>query len=851
MSRFPFLLPFQDFDNIQSLQKLRERLLNLLLSSTFVFGTVLLGVALIPVSQREMFEFPILYVIVYIWLILVTFLRRIPYQVRATSWLFFFLVLGIVNLVLSGFNADAAMFFLTFVSMSTLLFDLRRGMIALFLSAASVGLFGYLIVSGNFRLLLEAPQPSKPLLWLIGGAVFLISSISLIIAISILIHGLIVNLKKVGVEADKLEEANRTLRLSEERYRSFVEMSPDLVATITPEGSILLVNRSGVALFGYDSPEEVAGRSVLEFIFPDDRALLPELLQKTVQNGPQRAVNCRCVRRDGSVFDFEFSTAVMMAGCGIPDSFLIVGRDISQRVRFEQDLQANNAALENKVALRTEELRRASEHLNQLVSLSPAVIYAAHPVRNFSATFLTENIGEMFGYTAEEFTADPDFWLDHIHPEDLERVLAEMESLFVNDKVVLDYRFLHRDGTYRWTRDSVRLVRDAQGVASQMVGSWFDISAEKMAEQSRRESEDRYRTLVESLNVGIFESTLDGKFVHANSAVLELAGYESLDEFLRVPAQRLYADLQDREHVLRNLTERGFVKNFELRSRKKDGSEYWVSLNAVLQADQEGRPVSILGSVKDVTDRKKMEAAMLQAKEELERHVAERTRELLETRDQLRTLTADVLAAQEAERRRVSRELHDEAGQALVSLKHGLEALLTEFPDATARERLQSYVRQVDRTMDQIRLLAHSLRPPLLDVADLDLTLRDYCEEFGKSTGLRIEYVGETIPDLSEAAGLGFFRFVQEALTNVVKHARASLVQVRLQHDEQAVSLSVADNGVGQSLGAHVGQGHLGMRERFRALNGQIKIESPAGGRGYKIVASIPLPSKAEESIRR
>jgi two-component system sensor histidine kinase UhpB len=139
-----------------------------------------------------------------------------------------------------------------------------------------------------------------------------------------------------------------------------------------------------------------------------------------------------------------------------------------------------------------------------------------------------------------------------------------------------------------------------------------------------------------------------------------------------------------------------------------------------------------------------------------------------------------------------------------------------------------------------------------LDIADLDLTLRDYCEEFGKSTGLRIEYVSADIPDLPEEAELGFFRFLQEALTNIVKHAKASFVHVRLEHNEQAISLIVADNGIGQSLRAHAGQGHLGMRERFRILNGRIQIEAREEGRGFKITASIPLPANVvDEFIRR
>ena len=229
--------------------------------------------------------------------------------------------------------------------------------------------------------------------------------------------------------------------------------------------------------------------------------------------------------------------------------------------------------------------------------------------------------------------------------------------------------------------------------------------------------------------------------------------------------------------------------------------------------------------------------------------MAERTRELTESREQLRNLTKEVVLAQEEERRRVSRELHDEAGQALVSMKYGLESVIADLPaaDAPIRNRLTSAIQQLDHTMDQIRNLAHSLRPPLLDIADLDLTLKDTCREMSESTGLQIEYRGTPVPDLPEEAGLSFFRFLQEALTNVIKHAHASRVKVSLVRHSDNLSLSVSDNGAGTANPSTDGHGHLGMRERFMMLNGQVQILSRPGA-GFEITASIPWTAETIEN---
>ena len=838
---FPFLkFPIRDFDKIESLQQLRLQLLNLLLLIAFAVGSVLYVVALFPLQDKGLASVPLIYSLLYVWLALVTFLRRLPYPVRAGSWLLFFYLLGTINLVLSGFNVDAGLCFLTFVSMTALLFDLRRGMVALGISSATILLAGYAVVAGDMRLQLGLPQ-SEPLLWVIGGLIFLATGILLILSLTVLVRGLLVNLTKATTEAEQLEETNQALRASEERYRSLVEISPDLVTLIGLDGKIILTNRPGLALFRYETVEQVAGDDFLSFIAPEDRPRLAQAFQQTLDSGSAGEIIAQCIRKDGTLFHVEFSASRILDGNGAPQAVISVGRDITERRQAEQALQNAKEQLERRVLERTAELQSASERLRELVSRSPAVIFAAQVGKNYPATFYSENVRDLLGYSPRDFTADPNFWAERIHPQDAERVFTEIERIFETGEVTLEYRFLHQDGEYCWMRDAVRLVRDPDGTPRELVGSRIDVTAQKQAEVARIESEEKYKSLVENVNIGIFQSTLDGKFIHANSAVAAMAGYANREEFLRLPAQTLYADLKDREFAVRQLRQDGFVKNFEARSRRQDGSLYWISMNAVLLPDKDGNLASILGSVTDITDRKRMQQSLADAKDELEARVAERTRELTESREQLRNLTTEVVHAQEEERRKVSRELHDEAGQALVSMKYGLESILSELPKANApiRSRLALAIQQLDQTMEQIRHLAHSLRPPLFDIADLDLTLKDYCREFGEATGLRIEYRGVPVPGLPEQAGLSFFRFLQEALTNVVKHANASRAQVELEKDAGNLSLTVADNGAGKTGNLGEGQGHRGMRERFRMLDGQVQVRS-RGRAGFVITASIP-----------
>jgi two-component system, NarL family, sensor histidine kinase UhpB len=226
-----------------------------------------------------------------------------------------------------------------------------------------------------------------------------------------------------------------------------------------------------------------------------------------------------------------------------------------------------------------------------------------------------------------------------------------------------------------------------------------------------------------------------------------------------------------------------------------------------------------------------------------------------EKTDQAERLAARVIMAQEEERRRVARELHDEAGQALTAVIIGLERGLASMPEVYAADlpvqprQLISNLRDLAaQTLDEVRKLALELRPSVLDDLGLVAALRQYVRSIEERSGLvaQLALIGwdEVDARLPPEVETALFRIAQEALTNVIRHAQASTVQVRLRREAAAVSLEVRDDGVGLKAvppthpGDHLGM--FGMRERARLLGGELHVRS-VSPRGLLVQVTIPL----------
>jgi PAS domain S-box-containing protein len=152
-------------------------------------------------------------------------------------------------------------------------------------------------------------------------------------------------------------------------------------------------------------------------------------------------------------------------------------------------------ALEIKLKRAEEEVQIARERLNYLLSTSPGVIYVCKPSGDYGAIFISENVKMQLGYEARQFIGNPGFWVERIHPEDKPAIFAELPHLFEQDHHTHEYRFLHKDGTYRWMHDRLKLVRNPDGSPLEIVGFWIDITERKRAEETFRESEERLHFL--------------------------------------------------------------------------------------------------------------------------------------------------------------------------------------------------------------------------------------------------------------------------------------------------------------------------------------------------------------------
>jgi PAS domain S-box-containing protein len=227
--------------------------------------------------------------------------------------------------------------------------------------------------------------------------------------------------------------------------------------------------------------------------------------------------------------------------------------------------------------------------------------------------------------------------------------------------------------------------------------------------------------------------------------------------------------------------------------------------------------------------------------------------ELRASREQLRLLAQQVVSIQEEERRRVSRELHDEAGQSLTALKMSLDLIQADLPPSLtmANQSVAEAIELTDETMERIRLLAYGLRPPALDMLGLNAALEGLCRELAARANLTVKYDGLELPGLPDTVAISLYRLAQEALTNVIKHADASQAQVVLRRSGRQLSLLVADDGRGFHLeeqsGIAPGMGLIGMAERMKLLGGEFPIESEPG-RGTRLTAYAPLPIEKESA---
>ncbi len=246
-------------------------------------------------------------------------------------------------------------------------------------------------------------------------------------------------------------------------------------------------------------------------------------------------------------------------------------------------------------------------------------------------------------------------------------------------------------------------------------------------------------------------------------------------------------------------------------------------------------------------ERKHLEEELARARDDLETRVKERTAELSLAEQELRALSHRVLAIQEEERRSIARELHDQTGQSLTMVKLLLERAKKSPPDKVAAV-LSEASQQLSELIGQVRNLSLALRPSMLDDLGLVPALVWLCERVHAQSGVLVKFEHEELECSSMQVNTAAYRITQEALTNIVRHARATRATVRLQARGHNLCLGIQDDGCGfdmQALATGTSSGLSGMRERAKLLQGSFKVESSPGS-GTRISVELPIPTQAE-----
>jgi PAS domain S-box-containing protein len=390
-----------------------------------------------------------------------------------------------------------------------------------------------------------------------------------------------------------------------------------------------------------------------------------------------------------------------------------------------------------------------------------------------------------------------------------------------------------------------------------------DVTERRLAARALSVSEARYRRLFETAQDGIL--ILDastGRITDANPFLSDIIG-RTRDELVGRELWEigLFEDAEVNRAAFRRLQADGYIRYEDLPLRGRDGRQVEVEFvsNVYLVGD---RPV-IQCNIRDVSDRKRAEAALREAHAQLECRVAERTGELASANERLaaevagharaeaarQVLLGRLATAQEEERHRLARELHDQLGQNVTALILGLQSLRDAAPArSSARPALQRLQGIADQLGREVHHLALVLRPTALDDIGLQAALANYVEDWSERSGVPADFhaagfgAGRLPPETETA----LYRVVQEALTNVHKHARARRASVTLHRLPGRVSAVVEDDGAGFDAEAAPGLGRLGlsgMRERLALVGGALAVESSPGA-GTSVYARVPLPQE-------
>jgi diguanylate cyclase (GGDEF)-like protein/PAS domain S-box-containing protein len=398
-------------------------------------------------------------------------------------------------------------------------------------------------------------------------------------------------------ERRSIEEA---LRDAGEVFRSVLQRGSDVFTILEADGTIRYVSPAIERVLGY-KPEELLGENVFDYVHPEDLERVGAALAGVVTDrGDTRRVEYRFRHADGFWRRLE----------GVGNN-LLDDPDVRGLILTSRDIVAGREEAEGR-------LREAEIRFQTLVEQIPAAIYVEDlGEEGKTLRYMSPQYEAMLGYSPEEGVSHPEHWLEIIHPEDRERVLAEDRR---TDETLepfrMEYRVFDSDGRVLWMRDEAVAARDEEGNPLYWIGVLLDITEQKLAQEALQSSEARFRSVVESIGEGLLITDADDIVAYANPRMAELTGYAREEMLgrsayeLLLPPER-WPELRDRNRRRRA----GFAERYEIRLERRDGSSFWAEINTRPYRDAACEIVGTLRAITDVTAHRRTQRALRESEQ--------------------------------------------------------------------------------------------------------------------------------------------------------------------------------------------------------------------------------------------
>ncbi|HSH18903.1 MAG TPA: PAS domain-containing protein, partial [Draconibacterium sp.] len=527
--------------------------------------------------------------------------------------------------------------------------------------------------------------------------------------------------------------------------------------------------------------------------------------------------------------------------------FLILAQSISQ-LSYSNIKLARSINQQKKVENKLRENEKLFNKAQEIAHLGSWSLDLQKNILTWS-----DELYQIFGLNPNEFKASYNGFLELVHPDDRDAVNAAYTSSVIEgkDSYEIEHRIIRKhSGEIRHVFEKCEHIKDESGEIIRSVGMTLDITERKEAVEALRENERLFRESQAAAKIGSYSTDLMQKTWKGTQAIYEIFGIDkSFPHTLDGWAKCIHPDF--REILVNDLFSKDKRNIFEHEYkiiRVNDGEERWVYGHGKFEYDNQMNPVSLIGTIQDITERKNAEESLKQLNEELENRVKERTEELL-------GVTVQV---EERERNRFSHELHDDLGPLLSATKLYFQWLAeTENPDKRKIiiEKGNSSIKMAIQTA---RSISHGLGSQILNNLGFVGAIQHFAQSINDTQKINIDFKFNSNNRFGSFLEIILYRITMELINNTLKYAGATQIEIVFNYniDENIIHFTYFDNGVGFDLSDveknSKGLGLMNIQHRIRLINGSIVIES-AHGKGVKVQIEIPViegifPKETEES---